>query len=151
MNAKTEVTLRPPRSTPRPAARPKPKRHSPYDVLVLVSPDGDIEVYGRPNCRVLIAERLQVEPGNEGLADEYLTLTLPPWARHLYFAGFRRHDQTDELLPFGRQTGCLRATALVRPQTAEQEVHRREALAWLGRVDEVAKRLKRKPQIEVKR
>jgi len=127
------------------------RRHPPYDVLVLVSPDGDIEVFGRPNARVLIVERLQVEPGNETLADEFLMETLPPWAKALYFAGFRRHDQTGELVPYGQQTGCLRATALVRSRTAEQEVHRRETLAWLSRVDVVKKRRKEKPQVEVRR
>ena len=146
MNATAEITLRP----PRPAPRPKPRRHPPHDVLVLVSPDGQVEVYGRPNCRVLIAERLQVTPESEVLADDFLLESLPPWAKHLYFAGFR-HDEAGELLPFGKQSGCLRATAAFRPRTAEDEVDRREAVAWLERLDAVVKRLEQKPQIEVKR
>ena len=67
---------------PPPRPRPLPPRPS---VLVVLSSDGFAEVFASPGVRIHVAERLNAAPGNEDLADEYLDLTLPTWARGTYW------------------------------------------------------------------
>ncbi len=69
----------PPARTPRPT--PAPLRRG---VLVVQGTDGFLEVFASPGVRVHVAERLDVQPGDEILAESYLEAGLPAWARELY-------------------------------------------------------------------
>jgi len=67
---------------PPPRPRPLPPRPS---VLVVVSPDGFLEVFASPGVKVHVVERLAVGPQSESAADGLLELTLPTWARGIYW------------------------------------------------------------------
>jgi hypothetical protein len=73
---------------------------------------------------VHIAEQLSTGPSGEALAEEYLVGSLPHWARGLYFAGIRQDDRTGEMRPMPGQTGCLIASACIRPRSPEDEARR---------------------------
>jgi len=80
-------------------------------VLVVVSPDGFVEVFASAGVRVHIAERLATDAADEVLAERYLDARLPTWARELF-------------LP-----GDLVAMRMVRALTASEEIQRRRELA----------------------
>jgi hypothetical protein len=54
-------------------------------VLIVASADGHLEIYANRPMRVHVAERLAVEPSSEIAADEHLDMTLPQWAREIYY------------------------------------------------------------------
>ena len=70
---------------------PGAPRPTPTPVLVVLNPDGFVEVYG-DNISVHIAQRLDVAPApyNERVADELLDAKLPWRFKQIYFPSKRR-------------------------------------------------------------
>lgn len=75
---------------------PRPVHFAPRPaVLVVLSPDNFCEVFASPGVKVAIAERLDVHPADEALAEQYLEAGLPAWARDI----FRPMDLVATLAP----------------------------------------------------
>lgn len=89
-------------------------------VLVVLSCDGFVEVYGPPDVGVRVVNRLCVSSKETALlADSYLDAMLPKSYRRWYWP---RH---------------LRGGGLLRKATAEDELQRRLDLEWLRVCDEL--------------
>ena len=100
----------------RPRAKPKLKR---VGVLVVLHPDGFVEVFGDHEVRVHTVDALAVHAEEEALADLYLNESLPTWARQLHWPG------------------KLRACGQCKQISAEDELRRRHDLHMVRGLGEV--------------
>lgn len=104
--------LNPPHSIPR-----SPRIES-VPVLVVLHPDGFVECFGyhHVDVRVVIMPAMD-SPSGEAIAEDYLTMMLPPRHRSIYMPGY------------------LRAMGSVRTVTAQDIADQRMTLALMRTID----------------
>jgi hypothetical protein len=105
--------------TPALKKRRAPRHRIP--VLLVLNSDGYVECYGEPGLTVHVVHRLDVHSDDEILADDFLTASLPPRFRGLYF-------------PIN-----LRATGLCGNRTASDEAERRFRLELVRELAAIGK------------
>jgi hypothetical protein len=120
----TKAAFVPILSPPAPARPPRPPRSK---VLVVLHPDGWIEVYGDDHVDARVVQRLDIgdeTPATATLLDEYIIGAVPRCYRSLYFANKLRATGTVEKVTPEQQLDTIYKLSMLRGLRAMREGRR---------------------------
>ena len=119
-----------PASTPLNHSTP-PLRVESVPILVLLHPDGFVEVYGHRNVDVHIATLVAMQSAQgQILAEEYLELNMPPRHRAIYAPGMIRAAKMNRIITPSDLADVRDDLAILRTADSLQAINRKEGTQW---------------------